>query len=109
MNISGTPAHKYDRASFRSNFGSWADFIHPTAMAKERLYHTLNTYGIAHFKEKLAQYARQYSLDGADEVICLVVADIRHNRTATTRPTGFQIAPRDIPRVLAVPPHSVPF
>jgi len=185
MNVSGTSAQKYDRESFRSIFGFWADFIHPTAMAEGGLYHTLNTYdrahftfsflqfaahvpngdfvvylrtllklplaseyfpdltlsngrvnritdsgvvelesdestsplldylnpsvkeiedteviqaakfvhwaqndaahrqaqievGVALFKEKMAQYAKQYSLNGADEVICLVVADIRH-------------------------------
>lgn len=38
--------------------------------------------GINHFKEKMAGYAKQYGLDGADEVICLVVADIRHQGRA---------------------------
>jgi hypothetical protein len=38
--------------------------------------------GIAHFKEKMAGYAKQYGLDGADETICLVVADIRHQGRA---------------------------
>lgn len=189
MNLSGTPAQKYDRAAFRGTFGFWADFIHPTAMAEGALYHTLNTYdrahftfsflqyaahvpngdfvvylrsllklplaeeyfpdlklqnnrvsrvtengtvplesdtstsllldylnpsvreiedteviqaakfvhwaqndaahrqtqiavGIAHFKEKMAAYAKQYSLDGKDDTICLMVADIRHQGRA---------------------------
>lgn len=38
--------------------------------------------GIFHFKEKMARYAKQYGLDGADDVICLVVADIRHQGRA---------------------------
>jgi len=38
--------------------------------------------GIAHFKEKMAVYARQYELNGADDTICLVVADIRHQGRA---------------------------
>ena len=189
MNVSGTSAHKYDRKTFRSSFGFWADFIHPTAMAEGGLYHTLNTYdrahftfsflqyaahvpngdfvvylrtllnlplaseyfpdltmhnarvsritdsgvealesddstsplldylnpslkeiedteviqaakfvhwaqndaahrqaqidvGIAHFKDKMANYAGQYGLDGADAAVCLVVADIRHQGRA---------------------------
>ncbi len=38
--------------------------------------------GVAHFKDKMARYAQQYGLDGADEIICLVVADIRHQGRA---------------------------
>lgn len=38
--------------------------------------------GIAHFKEKMKSYAQQYGLNGADETICLVVADIRHQGRA---------------------------
>jgi hypothetical protein len=38
--------------------------------------------GIAHFKEKMVGYAKQYGLHGADETICLVVADIRHQGRA---------------------------
>lgn len=38
--------------------------------------------GIAHFKEKMTSYAQQYGLNGADETICLVVADIRHQGRA---------------------------
>lgn len=38
--------------------------------------------GIAHFKEKMAGYAKQYGLDGADDSICLVIADIRHQGRA---------------------------
>lgn len=40
--------------------------------------------GIEHFKNKMAQYAspRVYDLDGADDVICLVIADIRHQGRA---------------------------
>jgi hypothetical protein len=38
--------------------------------------------GIKHFKQKMAVYAQQYGLDGADEAICLAVADIRHQGRA---------------------------
>ena len=38
--------------------------------------------GIAHFKEKMAKYATQYGLDEADDSVCLVVADIRHQGRA---------------------------
>ena len=38
--------------------------------------------GIAHFKEKMTSYAQQYGLNGVDETICLVVADIRHQGRA---------------------------
>lgn len=38
--------------------------------------------GISHFKVKMARYAKQYGLDGADDRICLVVADIRHQGRA---------------------------
>jgi len=57
MNVSGTPAQKYDRFAFRDAFGFWADFIHPTAMAEGALYHTLNTYDRAHFTFSFLQYA----------------------------------------------------
>ena len=57
MNVTGTSAQKYDRASFRPSFGFWADFIHPTAMAEGGLYHTLNTYDSAHFTFSFLQYA----------------------------------------------------
>jgi hypothetical protein len=57
MNISGTSAQKYDRATFRPIYGFWADFIHPTAMAEGALYHTLNTYDRAHFTFSFLQYA----------------------------------------------------
>lgn len=57
MNIKGTAEQKYDRSKFRSKFGFWADFIHPTAMAEGALYHTLNTYDRAHFTFSFLQYA----------------------------------------------------
>lgn len=57
MNIRGTSAQKYDRAQFRTKFGFWADFIHPTAMAEGALFHTLNTYDRAHFTFSFLQYA----------------------------------------------------
>jgi hypothetical protein len=38
--------------------------------------------GIAHFKEKMVAYAQQYGLHGADDTICLVTADIRHQGRA---------------------------
>jgi hypothetical protein len=57
MNLTGTPAQKYNRAEFRGTHGFWADFIHPTAMAEGALYHTLNTYDRAHFTFSFLQYA----------------------------------------------------
>ena len=38
--------------------------------------------GVAHFKEKMAHYAKQYGLNGADDTVCLAVADIRHQGRA---------------------------
>ena len=40
--------------------------------------------GIAHFKVKMAQYAQQYGLDGVEDTICQVIADIRHQGRART-------------------------
>ncbi|QJW89126.1 hypothetical protein HNV11_06840 [Spirosoma taeanense] len=57
MNIVGTAVQKYNRADFRSTYGFWADFIHPTAMAEGALYHTLNTYDRARFTFSFLQYA----------------------------------------------------
>ena len=38
--------------------------------------------GVAHFKSKMSQYAKQYELDGVNDAICLVIADIRHQGRA---------------------------
>jgi len=38
--------------------------------------------GIGEIREKMRQYARRYQLDGADEVVCLLVMDIRHQGRA---------------------------
>lgn len=38
--------------------------------------------GIQFIKGKIARYARQYRLDGQDDTICLVIADIRHQGRA---------------------------
>lgn len=38
--------------------------------------------GINHFKEKMLGYAKQYGLNGAEDTVCLVVADIRHQGRA---------------------------
>jgi hypothetical protein len=38
--------------------------------------------GIANFKAKMASYAAQYKLNGVEDTICLVVADIRHQGRA---------------------------
>lgn len=38
--------------------------------------------GVAHFKSRMRQYANQYDLDGVDDAICLVIADIRHQGRA---------------------------
>jgi len=40
--------------------------------------------GIAHFKNKMSHYAIQYGLDGVNDAVCLVVADIRHQGRAKT-------------------------
>lgn len=189
MNVSGAPEQRYERSAYRPEFGFWADFMHPTAMAEGALFHTLNTYdraqftfsflqyaahvpngdfvrylrqllalsqakdyfpdltlqnnrvcrttdhgvtqlesdasteglldylnpstrevedteviqaakfvhwaqndpsnrkiqvemGVSHFKEKMARYASQYGLDGADDSVCILVADIRHQGRA---------------------------
>ena len=57
MNINGTSQQRYDRSLYRQQFGFWADFIHPTAMAEGALFHTLNTYDNAHFTFSFLQYA----------------------------------------------------
>jgi len=38
--------------------------------------------GIAHFKEKMVGYAQQYGLDGAEDTICFMITDIRHQGRA---------------------------
>ena len=38
--------------------------------------------GIKHFKENMFSYANRYSLDKADDVVCLVISDIRHQGRA---------------------------
>jgi len=38
--------------------------------------------GINHFKEKMIGYAELYRLEGLDDTVCLVVADIRHQGRA---------------------------
>lgn len=38
--------------------------------------------GIDHFKKNMAAYAKRYGLDGIDDTICLMVADIRHQGRA---------------------------
>jgi ribosomal protein L18E len=38
--------------------------------------------GINHFKKKMLYYAKLYSLDGIDDTVCLVVADILHQGRA---------------------------
>jgi len=40
--------------------------------------------GVAHFKSKMSQYAIQYGLDGVNDSVCLVIADIRHQGRAKT-------------------------
>jgi len=57
MNITGTPQQRYDRATYRSQFGFWADFIQPTAVAEGGLFHTLNTYDRAQFTFSFLQFA----------------------------------------------------
>jgi len=38
--------------------------------------------GVKLFRRKMAEYAERYGLDGADDAVCLVVADIRHQGRA---------------------------
>lgn len=38
--------------------------------------------GVSIFKSKMQDYAQRYRLDGADDTVCLVVADIRHQGRA---------------------------
>jgi hypothetical protein len=57
MNVSGQAPDRYDAAPFRQEFGAWADFIYPTAMAEGALYHTLNSYDRARFTFGFLQYA----------------------------------------------------
>ena len=56
-NLRGTGPQKYNRAQFRDQYGFWADFIHPTAMAEGALFHTLNTYDRAFFTFSFLQFA----------------------------------------------------
>ena len=56
-NARGTATQKYNRAQFRDQYGFWADFIHPTAMAEGALFHTLNTYDRAFFTFSFLQFA----------------------------------------------------
>lgn len=57
QNLQGTQEQRYDRNAFRSRYGMWSDFIHPTAMAEGALYHTLNTYDRARFTFSFLQFA----------------------------------------------------
>jgi len=57
MNVRGTTEQRYDRNQFRSTFGLWADFIHPTAVVEGGLYHTLNTYDRARLTFTFLQFA----------------------------------------------------
>jgi hypothetical protein len=57
MNIVGNPGQRYDREVYRSKYGFWADFIHPTATAEGALFHTLNTYDRARFTFSFLQFA----------------------------------------------------
>ncbi len=57
VNLSGTPAQRYDRHAFRDTHGFWADFLHPTATAEGALYHALNTYDRARFTFTFLQFA----------------------------------------------------
>lgn len=38
--------------------------------------------GVSVFKEKMAEYANRYDLNGVEDTICLVIADIRHQGRA---------------------------
>jgi hypothetical protein len=51
--------------------------------------------GIEHFQNKMAGYADQYGLDGADDAICLVVADIRHQGRAKSSATMIALQTAD--------------
>jgi len=42
--------------------------------------------GVAYFQQAMVSYARRYALDGVDDAVCLVVADIRHQGRAGSAP-----------------------
>ena len=56
MNTIGNQVQQYDRTAFREAYGFWADFIHPTAMAEGKYFHTLNTYDAAYFTFSFLQF-----------------------------------------------------
>ena len=56
-NRDGNPSQRYNRHDFRQEFGFWADFIHPTAVAEGGLFHSLNTFDRAHFTFGCLQFA----------------------------------------------------
>jgi hypothetical protein len=56
-NTTGVANQIYDRSQFKGDYGLWADFIHPTAVAEGGFYHTLNTYDRAGFTFGFLQYA----------------------------------------------------
>lgn len=58
-----------------------AKFVH-WAQNDETYRQTQIEAGIAHFTGKVASYAKQYGLDGMDDTICIVVADVRHQGRA---------------------------
>jgi hypothetical protein len=58
-----------------------AKFVH-WAQNDEAHRQTQIEVGIAHFREKMSGYAKRYGLNGADDTICLVIADIRHQGRA---------------------------
>ncbi len=51
--------------------------------------------GIAHIKDKLKRYARQYGLDGAADSVCLLVTDIRHQGRAKSPAIALALASGD--------------
>ena len=54
-----------------------AKFVHWAI--NDPLHRRLQVYvGIKHFKENMLNYAVRYNLDKADDFICLMVCDIRH-------------------------------
>lgn len=57
MNTTGSGAQKYERSKYRPEYGFWADFIYPTAVAEGALFHTLNSYDSARFTFSFLQFA----------------------------------------------------
>jgi hypothetical protein len=65
--------------------------------------------GIAHFKRNLLDYAKRYGLDGSADVVCLVIADIRHQGRAKSVDIVAALAgPKPLEALLAIGKEKYP-